>query len=218
LQLIIACCKYNNYIIYFAIISKYFFISTFFMSINQHIGTKIKDLINSSNLSVKEVSEKMGISPPNIYRIYERESVETKYLVKLTEIFGIPISYFFDDVDSKKLESEISNLKKMLELKEGEIKSLKEKIEMLGKLLDLSESQLKKRVESNNFLASLFNILEDPKYKNLGNNISARMYTLAKDLLKEGDVNAYLLVSKISNDPEMVKLIELANKKMPRSL
>jgi transcriptional regulator with XRE-family HTH domain len=185
---------------------------------NLHVGSRMKVLINNSNLSVKEISEKMGISPPNIYRLYERESVETKYLVKLSEIFEIPISYFFSDIDTRELESEIIGIKRKLELKEEEVISLKEKNEMLGKLLELKEAQLEKRVESNNFLASLFNVLDDPKYKDFGDNISVRLFTLAKDLLREGDVNAYMLVSKISNDREMVNLIELANKKMPRSI
>ncbi|PKP48107.1 MAG: hypothetical protein CVT94_09460 [Bacteroidetes bacterium HGW-Bacteroidetes-11] len=194
------------------------FLKFIFMTDNLHVGSRMKVLINNSNLSVKEISEKMGISPPNIYRLYERESVETKYLVKLSEIFEIPISYFFSDIDTRELESEIIGIKRKLELKEEEVISLKEKNEMLGKLLELKEAQLEKRVESNNFLASLFNVLDDPKYKDFGDNISVRLFTLAKDLLREGDVNAYMLVSKISNDREMVNLIELANKKMPRSI
>lgn len=188
------------------------------MSDIQHVGSRIKELIINSNLSVKEISEKLGISSPNIYRLYERDSVETRYLVKLSEIFNIPISYFFGDVDSRELESEINGFKRKLELKEEELISLKEKNEMLGKLLELKETQLQKRVESNNFLASLFNELDNRKSKNFGDNISARLFTFAKDLLKEGDVSAYLLLSKISNDPEMVRLIEMANKKTPRSL
>ena len=184
----------------------------------QHIGAKIKSLITNSNLSVKEISEKMGISSPNIYRLYERESVETKYLVRLSEIFEIPISYFFSDVDAGKLETEIIDLKRKLVLKEKEVNALKENNEMRGELLKSREMELQKRIESNNFLASLFNAVDESKNKDFAGNISARLHTLAMVLLKEGDVNAYQLVSKISNDPEMVRLIELANKKKPRSI
>jgi len=184
----------------------------------QHIGKRIKLLLDESKYSAKEIAEKMGTSFQNVYRLFEKESVETKYLFVIAEALGISITQFFEEESRDNLTQEIRELKDELRSCNEIISQLQTQNELFKKLLEVSEDKFKKRVESNNFLASLFNVLEDPKYKNLGNNISARMFTLAKDLLKEGDVNAYLLVSKISNDPEMVKLIELANKKTPSSL
>lgn len=59
------------------------------------VGKKIKHQISISGLSVSEVAEQLHISPQNLYKIFKKESVESKYLIKLAELLKIPISNFF---------------------------------------------------------------------------------------------------------------------------
>lgn len=61
------------------------------------LGEKIRQLIESqSTFTKKQVAERIGMSPNNLHLLIKKDSVETKYLESLCEIFGVPISYFFD--------------------------------------------------------------------------------------------------------------------------
>ncbi len=61
------------------------------------LGAKIKSLIDISGQSVNETADKLGMSHQNLYNMFKKESVDTKYLVMLSRMFGVPMSYFFDD-------------------------------------------------------------------------------------------------------------------------
>lgn len=66
-----------------------------------HVGSKIKEMIdNNSKLRAipkKEIAKLIGTSENNLYELFKKESVETKYLVALSEISGESIYYFFDE-------------------------------------------------------------------------------------------------------------------------
>jgi DNA-binding Xre family transcriptional regulator len=80
------------------------------------VGDKIKQLIdNQQVMNRHEVAEKMGISENNLYRLYKRESVETKYLLCLCDMFSISIDYFFNNespvIENTKIATKISSKK-----------------------------------------------------------------------------------------------------------
>lgn len=99
-----------------------------------HIGKRIMELVAGSKYTVKQVAKHLGISPSNIYRFYERESVESKYLVSLAQMFEIPVSYFFQEhvvADTKKMFETI--VKDAYEKRQEVIKLLRETT-MRGKI------------------------------------------------------------------------------------
>lgn len=61
------------------------------------IGKRIKELIDNQGFSAEEFSALLGISRGTAYSIFSKESVDTKYLVQLSEHFNVPITYFFED-------------------------------------------------------------------------------------------------------------------------
>jgi DNA-binding Xre family transcriptional regulator len=70
------------------------------------VGNKIRQLIESQGQMPKtEVADKMGISATNLHLLMKKESVETKYLESLSKIFDVPVSYFFDEAQTKKVPS-----------------------------------------------------------------------------------------------------------------
>lgn len=182
------------------------------------IGSRIKSLIQGSEYSVKEIADKIGISAPNIYRLYERDSVETKYLVTLAEIYRVPISYFFNGEDVSDLTGEIANLKEQINIKDEMILQLKEKITMLEKLNVHHEEWLQKRKELDRFLDLFFEAAGDDDFQNPGYNTSGLLYKFAQSLLKEGEINAYSLISSMNDDPEINRLINMTLKKIKHSI
>jgi transcriptional regulator with XRE-family HTH domain len=61
------------------------------------IGDKIKNLIENSKYTVTQVASNLGMTNQNLYKILKKDSVDSKILVELSKLFGVPISYFFDD-------------------------------------------------------------------------------------------------------------------------
>lgn len=104
------------------------------------IGEKIRQLIESqSKYSKLEVAEKIGVTDSTIYNLMKKDSVETKHLQALCDLFDIPMTYFFDDkpkksksLDGGKFGSEvvIDLLKEQLKEKDRQIFEL---IQRVGK-------------------------------------------------------------------------------------
>lgn len=61
------------------------------------LGERIKKAIEAKGLSPDEVAVHAGMAVSNIYKIFKRESVESKYLEKIAEMLEIPVGALFDD-------------------------------------------------------------------------------------------------------------------------
>lgn len=63
------------------------------------IGEKIKKAIEASNVTQEQVAAHAEMSIGNLYKIYKRDSVESRYLVKIAEILNLPVDYFLFDIE-----------------------------------------------------------------------------------------------------------------------
>lgn len=61
------------------------------------LGEKIKAAIKTRGADAAEVADYAGISVASLYRIYNKNSCEVKYLTKIAEHLRYPIMYFLDD-------------------------------------------------------------------------------------------------------------------------
>ena len=61
------------------------------------IGERIRQVITDANLDVAEVATALDMTPQNLYKIFKRDSCESKYIERLSELTNTPIAYFFDD-------------------------------------------------------------------------------------------------------------------------
>jgi transcriptional regulator with XRE-family HTH domain len=59
------------------------------------MGEIIKEVIKESKYSVNDIAKKLGVTPQNLYRIFKKDSLETKYLEQLAEVLEIEIIDFF---------------------------------------------------------------------------------------------------------------------------
>lgn len=65
------------------------------------IGKKIKQAIESAGLSNREAAQKLEISENALYKIFNKEHVNTELLVDICEHVGVPITFFFEDKGGK---------------------------------------------------------------------------------------------------------------------
>ena len=70
----------------------------------KHIGKNIKTIITEKKISVKEIAAILNITPNHIYKILASESVESHYLITLSEYLSVPISSFFGEESTNELE------------------------------------------------------------------------------------------------------------------
>ncbi len=102
------------------------------------IGEKIKRAIKQSPFTISEVAKTIGISNQNLYKIFKRDSVESKYIKKLSDLLNIPQSYFYNNQnDGEKIvfENTKENNGLLLKLK-NENEQLKTKVKELSEQLE----------------------------------------------------------------------------------
>ena len=62
-----------------------------------HIGTLIKDLVNSKKLTKREFAKLISKSEQYVYDIYNNEHIHTKLLLEIANILEVDIIYFFKE-------------------------------------------------------------------------------------------------------------------------
>jgi transcriptional regulator with XRE-family HTH domain len=92
------------------------------------IGQRIKEFIENSGYSVNEIAEKAGVSGQNLYKIFQKDSIQTNLLVKLAAILDKPVTAFLvDDIGQDSLEldnclNEVNILRKQVQILEDRIR------------------------------------------------------------------------------------------------
>lgn len=124
------------------------------------LGEKVKQLIESQGYSVNRMAKKIGAAPTYMYKIVKMESINTKYLEKISLVLKIPITAFFEDLEAtneqknglisqadkekfgisdleqiKFLNYAIEALKKLVEIKEEELEDAKYQLEEIMKFV-----------------------------------------------------------------------------------
>ena len=62
-----------------------------------HIGQKIKELASKNNLDIPRLAEMMGKTKQAVYDMISKPDVNTSILRELSDIFRVPITYFFQE-------------------------------------------------------------------------------------------------------------------------
>ncbi|WP_299760910.1 XRE family transcriptional regulator [uncultured Pontibacter sp.] len=65
-----------------------------------HIGKRIKEIVEKSRITNKELADRVGTSENNIYKIYNKEHISTDVLLKISNALNIEIHSFFDSEGS----------------------------------------------------------------------------------------------------------------------
>lgn len=112
------------------------------------------------DLSLQDVANKAGIASGTLFSIFDRNDAKASHLEKIAEVLGIPVRYFFDDIENidkpgyyHETHEEVSNyqmvsLRLEVERKDKEIQKLREDLENIkDKYIQLLE---KGQVKSEN--------------------------------------------------------------------
>jgi len=62
---------------------------------------RIRNLLDDKKLTIREFAEKIGMSEPGIHNMFRSHDMKVSTLQKIADYFDVPITYFFDDLDTK---------------------------------------------------------------------------------------------------------------------
>ncbi len=60
------------------------------------VGEKIKQLLKKTGLSAEYLASELGVTATTVFSMYKRDSIESKHIEKMVNIFDVPLDYFFD--------------------------------------------------------------------------------------------------------------------------
>ena len=114
------------------------------------IGEVIKKILVSRKMKLKDFAEDLGMARQNVYRIFEKDSIETDLLIKVSSVLNYNFFQHFDnqglDVVSDlpvALNSTLPALEHELETCRNELRLARKEIEYLKKIIDLMEERTK---------------------------------------------------------------------------
>jgi transcriptional regulator with XRE-family HTH domain len=115
-----------------------------------HIGSKIREKVDTSGMTVTEFADKISYSRRNIYSIFSKESIDTSLLFKISEVlkydfFNDFSKLFYAQKDSQFKVEENDNSAANLKKQHQKVEALEKEITYLKKIIDLMEKKEKLR-------------------------------------------------------------------------
>lgn len=109
-----------------------------------HIGSRIREKVNTSGMTVTEFADKINYSRRNIYSIFSKESIDTSLLFKISEV----LKYNFFNDFSRLFYNSKDKLDKVNEDLPGfgqnqKVETLQKEVNYLKKIIDLMEKKEK---------------------------------------------------------------------------
>ena len=103
----------------------------------RHIGKLIEDVVRSQRWPIKEFASKLNTDRRNIYNIFNRESIDTSLLMKISELLNHNFVLYFEPKINEPLKNQhIEEQLISTNPPQQEISELKEKFNQLQKELE----------------------------------------------------------------------------------
>jgi len=128
---------------------------------------KIEELRKNNRYSYEQLSEKIGMTKMGLHGALKNGDIKLSILIKISEIFQVPITYFFDESTETNENmnnitiggNNVNNNKVIIAKKhtDAEIEKLRIEIESLKKEIDSLKENNKLLIEDKKFLQNLIN-------------------------------------------------------------
>jgi transcriptional regulator with XRE-family HTH domain len=104
-----------------------------------HLGEKLKQAMNRSSLSRKEIANKAGISEAGLYKLIRAKDIKAGTLMKLVDVLDLTWESFFNS----KIDSKLEEIKQSIIRIMAENESLRARNKILEQQQDIVEEYLK---------------------------------------------------------------------------
>ena len=113
-----------------------------------HQGKKLKALLVSKNIILKDFAKQAGISYSGLNLILNRQTIDIPKLEKFSELLEVPISFWYNyDINSIENVVNFDNIVKneyadIIEIEDENIQKLNDRIEYLKKEIALKDEMI----------------------------------------------------------------------------
>lgn len=125
----------------------------------QIIGKRIKTLIEISNIPLKQIASEMGMTYQNLFKIFRKDSVDSRFLFQLASFLNIPIEDFFNTLQTEFHEDFVGEAVFLRDV----MKAQKDRIEELESIIGDKQEIISFLRELNNMQELLFNEFKKDK-------------------------------------------------------
>lgn len=111
------------------------------------IGQKIKDVFESQNMKLTDFADELGTVRQNVYRIFKKRHLDTGLLLKISQVLNHNFFQYYvstpgadepmPSAEIKKIQEEISEYQRQLELAKKEIDYLRKIIKLMEEKAEL---------------------------------------------------------------------------------
>ena len=120
-----------------------------------NIGQKIKEVFEAKKMKLKDFAEAIGVARQNIYRIFEKNTIEIELLLQISSVLDHDFLQYYNSElkDLSRYGNEIIHKKpyldshKEVEQLKSELKLAKKEIDYLTKIIELMEERTKLLIE-----------------------------------------------------------------------
>lgn len=116
----------------------------------EKIGERIKSVFDASQIKLKDFAEELGVARQNIYRIFEKDSIDSDLLMKICQVLNHNFFQYFESPNLNRRDSrdtsgnkELDDVQKELESYKNELRLAKKEIDYLKKIIELMEERTK---------------------------------------------------------------------------
>lgn len=183
------------------------------MNISQMIGNKINDLMEKENISLRKLSEVIGVTHPTLSKYVEgTQAIDSDKLMKIAIYFNKSFDYFFKD-DSSEFTFLFRADKPGNDIKNVDINYLKDSLQSYHDILDDISYQYippKYYINDKDDKKNIFTLIEKIAYEqrrfaNIENVIPDNYYEVIANLgihvvVKDFKNDSYFGASSYSND------------------
>jgi transcriptional regulator with XRE-family HTH domain len=83
--------------------------------------SKLKRIAKDKRMSIKELSEKIGMSETGFHQALNNNTLKVETLEKISDVLEVPIFFLFDSYNNEEHAAEIENYNKLQYITEGTI-------------------------------------------------------------------------------------------------
>jgi transcriptional regulator with XRE-family HTH domain len=118
------------------------------------IGEKIKEVLDQRNMKLKDFAEEIGLARQNIYRIFEKESIDTDLLVRISTVLNHDFFNHFQPNRPLSINTSVPNESSAgsaneLKICKQELEMAQREIDYLKKIIALMEERTELLIQKN---------------------------------------------------------------------
>ncbi|MBW4888738.1 helix-turn-helix domain-containing protein [Mucilaginibacter sp. HMF5004] len=110
-----------------------------------HLGSKIKEVYEAGNINLTDFAKRIGTVRQNVYRIFERDSVDVDMLQKISDVLDFDFFQYYGRAANQPSSTAASTdlLQKEINVLTEQLEEVKKELEYQFKIVSLRQEEMR---------------------------------------------------------------------------